>query len=509
MLDFARVKTIEDINIISSYVNKTGSHFSTENPPNFYIWQDAYPREYCVFNETLIVREYDEAGEIPLYYFKPIGKDVEGAIRAVEKQCQENMEDLVFANLTESEAKEFEKKFPAVEIGYDRGCSDYIYLGRDMASFAGKKFSGQRNHINKFKKNYGTYEYVEITKDNINVVTDFLQEFYKTRQMSSESEIQEYKKIFDFFENYHKFDLVGGYIVTDGKVVALSVGMIRGDMLFVTVEKALKNYEGAYQVMVQEFAKHHISEKVKYINREDDMGVEGLRKSKMQYQPMEIIHKYYVVIKTLFEKILEDASSEENKIFAFGEKVFITDVMENDCEKIMEMVLHPETARLWDYDYRTEPDFEESGKFYWNFIRQMKESGEEYSFAIRKKIDAPQIDGTQTDALQTDSTQIDSTQTDSTENDKEDCVGEFVGELVFHNFDFHNGFEIGVRILPEYRRQGFATDVINSAVSYGKKLGGKKIKMKCLLENIPSCKMIEKCGFTRVMEDEKYIHFIF
>lgn len=503
MLDFAKVKTIEDIQIISSYINRTDSHFSTENPPNFFIWQDAYPREYCVLNETLIVREHDEEGEIPLYYFKPIGKDVEGAIKAIEKQCQENLEDLVFANLTESEAKDFQKTFPTVEIGYDRGCSDYIYLGTDMASFVGRKFSGQRNHINKFKKLYGDYEYVEITKDNINVVTDFLQEFYKTRPMTSESETQEQNKIFEFFENYHKFDLVGGYIVNHGKVVAMSTGMIRGDMLFVTVEKALKSYEGSYQVMVQEFAKHHISEKVKYINREDDMGVEGLRKSKMQYQPIELLHKYYVVIKTLFEKI-KDASENENNIFASGEKVFITDVMEDDCDKIMEMILHQETARLWDYDYRAEPDFEENGKFYWNFIKQMKETREEYSFAIRKKIDVPQTDSPQIDAPETNVSQ-----TDSPQINKGACVGEFVGELVFHNFDFHNGFEIGLRILPEYRRQGFANDAIKSAVDFGKKLGGKKIQMKCLLENIPSCKMIEKCGFTKIMEDEKYIYFIF
>ncbi len=101
------------------------------------------------------------------------------------------------------------------------------------------------------------------------------------------------KEILPYFE---QFGLCGGFIEVEGKIVAFSVGEIVGDTLFVHIEKALKEYEGSYQVMVKEFAVHEADERVIYINREEDIGDLGLRTSKLSYHPVHILEKYFVTV---------------------------------------------------------------------------------------------------------------------------------------------------------------------------------------------------------------------
>ncbi|HPU63195.1 MAG TPA: phosphatidylglycerol lysyltransferase domain-containing protein, partial [Mobilitalea sp.] len=82
----------------------------------------------------------------------------------------------------------------------------------------------------------------------------------------------------------------------DGKIVAMSVGEIINDTLYCHIEKADRNYHGSYQMIVREFAKNTITDQVKYINREDDAGDEGLRKSKLSYHPYKLLNKYCVLV---------------------------------------------------------------------------------------------------------------------------------------------------------------------------------------------------------------------
>lgn len=96
----------------------------------------------------------------------------------------------------------------------------------------------------------------------------------------------------------NKFELPGAFIEVDGNIVAMSVGEVVNDTLYCHIEKANRDYHGAYQMIVREFASH-ILEKypdVKYINREEDVGDEGLRKSKLSYHPIDLLDKYCVLV---------------------------------------------------------------------------------------------------------------------------------------------------------------------------------------------------------------------
>ena len=464
MLEFKKVSDMSDIKKIKKYIEETDSHFSTLNLPGFLVWRNLYPREYCIVNDTLVLREYNPDGKFKSHFFMPMGRDIPKVLDQIEEYCRKTCTELVFANLTHEEAHMLEDRYPINNIFYDRSWSDYIYLAEDMRSFAGKKFSGQRNHINKFKKFYGEHVYNEITPQNKDDVLSFLKEYAEGKSLSTDTEKEELQRIPEIIENFEELGMVGGFVTVDNKIIALSMGMVKSDMLFVNVEKADRSFEGAYQIMVQEFAKHNTDDNVLYINREDDMGLPGLRTSKLQYKPIEIKHKYYLHALTLFDSI-----KPEEKIK--GERISLDDISAKDADDFFRLSTDTENNKYWGYDFNEDKDFINTPDYFIQFVQTMKETKEEYSLAIRY----------------------------------EDT---FAGEIVFHNFDYKKGVEIGIRLLPEFQGLGLGTEAVKLASEYARKVGAEQIKMKCFKENNPSYNMIKKAHFKETCTDDTHIHFV-
>ena len=164
----------------------------------------------------------------------------------------------------------------------------------DLSTFKGKKFNGQRNHINKFKSLHPDYSFVEITKDNLNDIKEFFKKFTDLREMNG-TETEESQKVLEVLDNFEIYKLTGYALKVGENIVAFSMGEVIGDVLFVHIEKADISYRGAYQMTVKEFASR-FENMATLINREDDSGDMGLRTSKLSYQPCEILDKYTVEI---------------------------------------------------------------------------------------------------------------------------------------------------------------------------------------------------------------------
>ena len=464
MLQFKKISDISDIRKIKKYIDSYKGYFSTLNLPGFMIWRNLFPKLYSIYNDTLILKEYDPDGKFKSHFFMPLGCDTDGAIMQIEMYCKEKSEELVFANLTEEQANAISKRYHITEVFYDRNWSDYIYLAKDMREFSGKKFSGQRNHINKFKKNYGEPVYNEITSENKSRVIEFLNRFAITRNFSTSTEEEEFVRILELLENFDEFNMLAGFIEVQGTVVAMSMGEIKGDMLHVTVEKADREFEGAYQVMVQEFAKHNTDDSIIYINREDDMGLEGLRTSKLQYKPVEIMHKYYMYAGTMFDKLKLQYEIK-------GERISLSDISDSDAEDFFVLSSDITNNKYWGYDFREDSEYNESPEYFMDFVRTMKDTKEEYSLAIRHD-------------------------------------GKFAGEVVFHNMDVFGKVEIGVRLLPKFHGHGLGTEATILAADYAKKCGASEITMKCLKENTASYNMIKKAGFKESHKTDTHVHFV-
>lgn len=166
---------------------------------------------------------------------------------------------------------------------------DYVYSQDKLANLTGKKLHSKRNHINNFYKLYQS-EFSEITPDDKDLIICSYDRWFK--ETDDKFLLQEKEGIKDLLDNYDKLGLVGGKLTVSGNLVAFSIGeKLNDDTAVVHIEKADTNYKGAYTVINQQFAKNCL-EGFTYINREEDMGIEGLRKAKMSYQPDFMVEKY-------------------------------------------------------------------------------------------------------------------------------------------------------------------------------------------------------------------------
>ena len=196
--------------------------------------------------------------------------------------------------------EELAKAFPGqLKIVADRDNFDYLYHKNDMIELKGRSLHKKKNHMNYFLKNY-EYEYKPLTSDMAEDAMRFIAEFNARKEIPPhERELldMEERAMKDVFENIEKAGYLAGAILIDGKIEALSVGgIINSNTVGVHIEKANIGYRGLYQIINMEFCKHLPAE-IKYVNREEDMGLPGLRKSKLSYKPVKLVEKYIVTFK--------------------------------------------------------------------------------------------------------------------------------------------------------------------------------------------------------------------
>lgn len=285
--------TIEDKDIITAYTQNSNYRNCDFSFVNMCSWRFLYDSEYAVNDGFLLIRFRIEEKSRFAYMF-PVGNgDLEQAICLLEKDSLEHGHPLLFLGMS-PEAKELaEKAFPASFVYMaDRNYYDYIYLREDLTLLKGKKFQSKRNHINNFKKQYD-YSYEPLTQEIIPLCLELERQWYKSNltdkdkdQLSNERRSMTYA-----LQNYDKLDISGGALCVDGKIVAFTYGApINRDTFGIHVEKADVSYEGAYAMINQEFVSR-IPDRFTYINREEDLGIEGLRKAKQSYHPVILLEK--------------------------------------------------------------------------------------------------------------------------------------------------------------------------------------------------------------------------
>ncbi len=260
-----------------------------------FLWRDEFKVKYAVYNDTLILKETNK--ELKDVYYYPMGKDVEGALEKIYAITLKAGKDLTFSYLDEQRLEYFKQKFPTLESFFNRDWSDYIYDANAFSTLTGKKYSGQRNHINKFKSLYPNFEFKKIEKADIKGIKTFLKEYKKGKSLSAYYEKAENKRIIEYVKNLDRLENEGVVIKIGGKVIALSCGEKIKNTFIVHVEKALTKYSGVYPTLANLFIKEVIKKGITEINREEDCGDIGLRTSKTQYHPKEIKNKYIVKIK--------------------------------------------------------------------------------------------------------------------------------------------------------------------------------------------------------------------
>ena len=306
--------TIEDKELITSFIYPHNYRNCDYSFANICSWRFLYDTEFAVVDGFLLIRFWLEDNS-RLGYMTPAGiGDLKHALELLEADSLEHGHPLCMLGVTPDAKDILEEALPG---GFfyipERDYFDYIYLREDLALLKGKKFQSKRNHINNFKKRY-EYEYAPITPELIPQCLKLECKWYKANETEDDAEDLNFERISMTYalNHYDELGLLGGALLVDGKVIAFTFGaQINHDTFGVHVEKADVNYEGAYTVINQEFASR-LPEEFVYVNREEDLGIPGLRQAKLSYNPVILLEKNAAIKKTQNNKQDEQAANNRS-----------------------------------------------------------------------------------------------------------------------------------------------------------------------------------------------------
>lgn len=286
-----------DKKIIDKFYNAGYYENSEHNFTNLYMWRELCNIHWAVEDDVLYISSSDNN---MLAAWQPIGpqEKMQDAISKILTWSEKNKGDRDFAFVVvEKNFTEELEKYPHAnfKIEPDRNEFDYVYLAEDLINLSGRKYHGKKNHVNSFRKDFPTAEYLPITSEIIPKCRDELNLWYKIHRKENPDDpfiCYEQAAIHEIFDNFDEFKLKGGAILLGGKVVAFTFGeKLNSDTAVIHVEKADPEVRGAYAAINQNFAAAEWSD-VTFINRESDMGLEGLRQAKESYKPVKLIEKF-------------------------------------------------------------------------------------------------------------------------------------------------------------------------------------------------------------------------
>lgn len=288
--------TLEDKNWINAYLkesNYRGCEFSFST---IMMWKDVYETEVADYKGCFCYRCKIGRGQY-VYAFPAGNGDKKAAIEALMGISKAEGHKFVLRGFEEEWVTWMQQEFPS-QFAYSTSQAewDYVYSVEALSTLAGSKYHGKRNHIARFKDNE-EWHYEPLTKENALVCKHMGDNWYHAQlKLGNVSVYKEKPGLNYMLDHFEELDLKGGVLYIGEKVVAFTIGEpMSEDTFHVHIEKAYAEVQGTYPMINQQFVLHEMQD-FKYVNREEDDGVEGLRRAKESYRPVEMIQKYTAVL---------------------------------------------------------------------------------------------------------------------------------------------------------------------------------------------------------------------
>ena len=265
-----------------------------------YMWQHVYKTGYFIGDDFAVIMAEYEGNSFSIL---PLAKKdkLPQVIDYIIKHFEDNNRKICFKGITKDVVETLEKlysdKFEYIE---ERDLFDYVYDGESLRTLAGRKNQKKRNHINAFLKDYeGRYSYKLLDEEDFDDCLELLKIWASNKEENNEfdegidDESIGIRKIFNNYK-YLRENLKIAGIYVDGKLEAFTMGeLINPNMALIHIEKANPNIRGLYPYINQQFILNEF-EDVEFVNREEDLGIPGLRKAKLSYHPVKFVEKYTV-----------------------------------------------------------------------------------------------------------------------------------------------------------------------------------------------------------------------
>ncbi|MDR1101390.1 MAG: phosphatidylglycerol lysyltransferase domain-containing protein [Clostridiales bacterium] len=297
-MDFKPIE-FTDKNKISAHLAHTVSaspeyHASELSFLTLFIWREAVKTHFAESNGCLIIR-YSPPNR-GSHFLYPFGK---GDKRAAIADIIAREPDACFLTLSAAQADELTHILPGYEASPVRDSFDYIYKTADLIDLQGKKYHSKKNHINAFFKAYPDYTYAPVTKDLALTCAELYPKWFAAHPMSDNYFFQRERDALLFVLNhFDSCDCRGGVLFTGApsaeNICAFTISQeLTPSTVLIHFEKADGNIRGAYPTVNNLHLRNEWADKL-YVNREDDAGLEGLRKSKTSYHPCFMVEKYSI-----------------------------------------------------------------------------------------------------------------------------------------------------------------------------------------------------------------------
>lgn len=427
------------------------------------MWRHHMAPSFAESNGCLIIRNTSH-GTVTFDYPVPLdgSADLEAALGEIDNYCMEAGIPPAFQTVPEEALPVLLHRYPYTAVSNGRTWQDYLYRAQDLATFAGRRYSGQRNHINKFRKSYPTAVFRPITREDSEKLESFWEEFHRVFNKENAMAKKELCYARKLTRQIGKSWVLAGALELEGKFIAISLGEICGDTLICHIEKALPDYEGVYPAMVQSFAAYY-GQGCAWVNREDDSADRGLRTSKTQYLPADMGRKYFV-------SVASDIRSLEKIPTLRSERLTMDAITRADIPAYNQLCLDDARNRWWGYDYREDL----KGPLTENYFYRVAQKDFKHKLAVNFAI---RLDG------------------------------QFIGEAVLYHFDYKGAAELGCRILPAFAAHGYGAEAFRRLADWSLyELGLYRLVAKCYKENEPSRKMLSAV-MRQTGEDDTYYHF--
>lgn len=279
---------LKDKDFLKEYVERYSPKSCEYNFANLFAWQDIYDITWTLYEGRLLI--YDGLSQ---YAFMPLGKDL-------------YPEELVILSLNLKKeglrpnfglvTKEYIEKYPGLSEYYEieelRDSAEYIYDVNSLVELTGTKLQKKKNLIAQFKKYYPQYEVVPLTNEYRDKALAFCKGLLDRRKRRSKTLDQEFDAIRISFEYFDALNLEGLAILVEGRMAAMAVfSRISPSTYDIQFEKSDPDFKGVGQMINYETAKY-LQVKCRYLNREQDLGIKGLRQAKLSYDPVELMTTY-------------------------------------------------------------------------------------------------------------------------------------------------------------------------------------------------------------------------
>ncbi len=288
--DFQKI-TLDDKEVFKKMYEKYPPIHSDNVFTTLISWMDYGKYKYAVYEDNIILMSNIDG----ITRFRPpIGKKKKKVFEDVLKLAKEQNAKYPFGMITKDNRDFLKDNFPSLDFYSHRDFFEYIYLSSDLANLEGSDYRKIRNRLNKFHRRY-EFTVESITDENMNEIKKFLKRWCLWKDCESDPVLSHEKDaIFYSIDHFFDLELRGIIIRIDDAIEAMAIfEPMDDDTVLVHYEKASPNYFGIYKAINQETAKI-VKDDYRYINRESDMGIAGLRRAKLSYRPHDMIEVFHL-----------------------------------------------------------------------------------------------------------------------------------------------------------------------------------------------------------------------